>query len=95
MSVSAQIATNTSTAVTLNPLGVNKELRNAIPKSGGTLILRNSDATNAVSIGAAGVTAGTGYRLLALQTLVITHVERIDLYAIAVAGTPVVDVLVT
>jgi hypothetical protein len=95
MSASAQITTGTGAAVTLNPLGAGKELRNATPKSGGTLVLRNADATNSVAIGPVGVTAGTGYRMLPLQVLVFTNIERIDLFAIAVAGTPVVDVLIT
>jgi len=94
MSASAQIATSTGSAVTLNPLGAGKELRNAVPKSGGTVVLRNSDATNAVAVGPVGVTAGTGYRLLPGAVLAFTNAERIDLFGIAVAGTPVVDVLV-
>lgn len=61
----------------------------------GVLILRNNDATNDAIIGPTGVSAGTGYRLKPGQVLTIPDVQRIDLFAIASAGSPVLDILLT
>lgn len=95
MSTSKQLTTATGAAAAVNPLGAGVDLRNQVPTRGGTLVLRNNDATNQIAIGASGVTAGTGYRLLPGAVLVIPEITRIDLYAIAVAGTPVLDILLT
>lgn len=64
------------------------------PAKGSTLVLRNNDATNDVVLGGSTVASGTGYRLKAGQVLVIPAGVRPDLYAIAGAGTPVLDILV-
>jgi len=59
-----------------------------------TLVLRNNDATNDVVLGGSTVAAGTGYRLKPGQILVIPGTRQSTLYAIASAGTPVLDILV-
>jgi len=64
------------------------------PRTGATMVLRNNDATNDVVLGGSTVAAGTGYRLKPGQILTLPGTMRPDLYAIAGAGTPVLDILV-
>ena len=66
----------------------------AKPRTGATLVLRNNDATNDVVLGGSTVAAGTGYRLKPGAVLTLPGSMRADLYAIAGAGTPVLDILV-
>lgn len=63
-------------------------------RTGATIVLRNNDATNDVVLGGSTVAAGTGYRLKPGQSLTLPGSMRPDLYAIAGAGTPVLDILV-
>lgn len=63
-------------------------------RSGEQLRLLNSDATNAVFIGPAGVTTATGYKLLAGATIGAIELDAGEtLYGVVAAGTVVVHVL--
>lgn len=84
MAVSAARVTVSTSAVALN----------SATGGGSRLIVRNTDATNGVDIGASNVTAGTGYRLLAGQTLTLELLGGEQFYAIRSAAADVVcDVL--
>lgn len=81
-----QTTTNTTTAVPV--------LQMAGAEGPITVVVRNNDGTNAAWLGAAGVTATTGLNLPANTTLPPLQLgSGDDLYALAAAGTPVIQVL--
>ena len=75
MAVSAQRITVSTTAVALN----------AASPAGQTLLLKNTSA-NAADLGAAGVTAGTGFDLAAGATVEVSIRQQDILYAIRSAA---------
>lgn len=60
---------------------------------GHTAIIRNTHATEDLILGGPAVATGTGYRLLALQTLTVNMGDPESLYGICVTGPITVDVL--
>lgn len=79
MAVTAARVTVSTAAVALNTAGT----------AGGSLTVKNTDATNAADLGAAGVTAGTGFPLAAGATVTIEVDAGDVLYAIRSAAADV------
>ena len=57
------------------------------PTIGSSLLIRNRDASASVFLGASGVTTGTGYELLAGESLPLDMGRGESLYGICAAGT--------
>lgn len=57
--------------------------------SGGRAYVRNTHATDAVALGASGVTAGSGFQLPALTTMTIEMVGGEQLFGIRVTANDV------
>jgi hypothetical protein len=81
MAVTAARFTASTTAVALNT---------ADNTSGSTIVVKNTDATNAVDLGPAAVTAGTGFSLTSGQTVTVQLDPGDVLYAIRSAAADVV-----
>ena len=81
MAISAARVTVSTTAVALNT---------ANNTSGSTMIVKNTDATNGVDLGPAGVTAGAGFSLTLGQTVTVQLSPGDVLFAIRSAAADVV-----
>lgn len=78
-----QVALSTTAAVVV-----------AASSVGGTVSLKNKDASIVIYVGKAGVTAATGYRLGAGESVTIECVQNTPaIYAVAASGTPTVMVM--
>ncbi len=63
---------------------------NTATPAGTTLVVRNNDATNTASLGAAGVTAGAGFQLAVGATVTIPLAAGEQLFAIRDGAADVV-----
>lgn len=82
MAVSSAQVVVSATAVALMPSETDSV-------SGGRIYVRNTHATDAVALGASGVTAGTGFQLPALATMSVEVVGGEQLFGIRVTANDV------
>lgn len=64
-------------------------------RTGNSIAVQNVDSTNAVYLGASGVTTGTGYKLTAGSSIAFDLDDGETLYAIAASGTVTIHTLRT